>query len=200
MCKAGATRSLIFRANVVPEVYRCDRCGAINHSDQAKAVGEPALFQWNRMWTRHACLPPLVQRDQRKEDRTEKPNGEPLCGNDQRRAAISGECGGVDHSRHVANLLKVEGAGETVRHAETSARLDPADCGASERERNKEAWSEAARCTECKERGAEEKRGDESRYSGALTARDLLRTDIAGAGDVLKLHAYIVAASGVPRR
>ena len=43
-------------------------------------------------------------------------------------------------------------------------------------------------CTECKERGAEEECGGKARYSGTLAARDLLRTDVACAGYVLKLH------------
>ena len=111
-----------------------------------------------------------------------------MCSNDQRGAAIGGECGGIHHSRHVADLLKVEGAGETVRHAEASTRLDPSNCCASQRECNEEAWSEAARCTKCNERDGEEERGNKARYSGTLAARDLLRTDVACAGYILKLH------------
>ena len=188
MRKAGSTRSLVLGSNVVPEVHRSDRCGAIDHGDQAKAVGEPALLQWDRQWIRHACLPPLVQRDQGKEERTEKPNGEPLCSNDQRGAAICGERSSPCNARHVADLLKVERSGETIRQTEASTRLDPPDCCASQWECNEEAWSKAARCTECKERGAKEERGGKARYSGTLAARDLLRTDVACAGYILKLH------------
>ena len=116
------------------------------------------------------------------------PNGEPLCSDDQRGAAIGGECGGPCNARHVADLLKVERAGETIRQTEASTRLDPPDCCASQWECNEEAWSEAARCTERKECGTEEKGGGKARYSGTLAARDLLRTDVACAGYVLKLH------------
>lgn len=200
MRKAGSTWSLILGSNVVPKVHRCDWSGAINHGDQAKAVGEPALLQWDWKWTRHACLPPLDQRDQRKEERTEKPNGQPLSSNDQRGAAIGGECAGACNARHVADLLKVESASKAIRQAEASTRLDPPDCGASQRERNKESWPKAARCTARKKRSTEKESGGKARCSGTLAARDLLRADIAGASDIFKLHADIVAASGVLRR
>ena len=111
-------------------------------------------------------------------------NRESLCRDHHRRSTICSECRSVADLAHLADLSKVEGASESVRHAEASLRLYPANRCTGKRQRNKQSNWIAGCCANEQERRTKRDRGNEANEGDATSARDLIGSDVAYARSV----------------